>query len=310
MLIRKRVCVYRGIRTTAQFSAKIFAKEPGQEHLWTSDNIANFSFSDDRLDFKGEACSMDLSADGKSYHIRSTANKKAVVDLTFTQTAPGFVVGKTGTSNFGTDPAKPWGRMRHVFWPRCQVSGSIVTQQGPVDFAGRGLLSHALQGMKPHFAAAKWNFVNFQSPSYSAVMMEFTTPPSYGETVVNVGGLATDDGVVIAGASPGMRAQHTEVKGDPDNSWPEPGAVAFVWEGKTKDGKEVKAELRGSLGPRTDRVDVMGELPKFVKQIVAGAAGTKPYIYQYAPKLTLKVTEGGVEREEEGQLFMEATFIS
>ncbi len=40
------------------------------------------------------------------------------------------------------------------------------------------------------------------------------------------------------------------------------------------------AECSGSLGPRIDRVDIMAEVPKFVKQIVAGAAGTRPYIYQ------------------------------
>lgn len=270
----------RGIRTTAQFSAKIFSKEPGKEHLWASDNVSNFSFSADKQDFKADGCSMEISEDGKSYAIKSTANKKAVVDLKFTQAAPGFVVGRNGTSNFGTDPEKPWGRMKHAFWPRCRVEGSIMTQQGPVDFTGRGIFVHALQGMKPHFAAARWNFVNFQSPSYSAVLMGYTTPKSYGETVVNVGGIVTDDAILIAGASPSMHTEHTEIKGDPDNDWPEPGAVAFTWGGKSQDGKDVSAKLEGSILPRSDRIDVMGELPKFVKQIVAGAAGTKPYIYQ------------------------------
>lgn len=141
-------------------------------------------------------------------------------------------------------------------------------------------------------------------------MMEFTTPPSYGESVVNVGGIAIDGEILFAGASPNTKAEHTEIKGDPDNSWPEPGTVAFTWNGKTKDGKDAHAELRGVLEKRTDRVDVMGELPKFVKQIVAGAAGTKPYIYQWDQKMILKVTIDGETKEEEGRLFMEATFIS
>ncbi|KAK5121756.1 hypothetical protein LTR85_004631 [Meristemomyces frigidus] len=299
-----------GIRTTAQFSTKIYSKVPGKPHLWATDNVSNFSFSADKQNFKADGCSMEISEDGKSYTIRSSMNRQAVVDLKFTQIVPGFVVGKNGTSNYGTDPEKPWGRMKHLFWPRCQVEGSIITQQGPVDFKGRGFLSHALQGMKPHFAAVKWNFANFQSPSYSAVMMEYTTPKSYGETSVVVGGIATESGILMAGASPALKVEHTEVKGDPDNDWPEPGAVAFTWSGKTQDGKDVTAKLEGSILPRTDRVDVMGELPKFVKQIVAGAAGAKPYIYQYTPKLTLKLNIGGEEKEEEGQLFMEATFIS
>jgi hypothetical protein len=126
--------------------------------------------------------------------------------------------------------------------------------------------------------AAKWNFVNFQSPTYSAVMMEYTTPPSYGSTVVNVGGIATDGKILCAGSS--NNAKHSEIKGDPENNWPEPGAVAFLWNGTDADGQAVEALVEGSLGTRLDRVDVMAEVPKFVKQIVAGAAGTKPYIYQ------------------------------
>ncbi|EMC91584.1 hypothetical protein BAUCODRAFT_298603 [Baudoinia panamericana UAMH 10762] len=298
-----------GVRKTAQFSAKIF--RPDGKHLWASDSLNDFAFSSDKQSFKSkEGCSMDISEDGKSYVVKSTVNKSSVVDLKFTQSLPGFVAGENGTSTFGTDPKKPWGRMKHIFWPRCQVEGSIITAEGPVDFRGRGMFVHALQGMKPHFAAARWNFANFQSPSYSAIVMEYTTPKSYGETVVAVGGIATELGILIAGASPDIKAEHTQVKGDPDNAWPEPGSVSFKWSGTSAEGKVVSASLDGDIHPRTDRVDVMGELPKFVKQIVAGASGTKPYIYQYTPKLKIRVQVGEEVQEEEGQLLMEATFIS
>lgn len=95
---------------------------------------------------------MNLSEDGNSYTIKSSVSKSSIVDLKFTQISPGFVVGKDGTSYFGTDPQKPWGRMIHKFWPRCQVEGQILTQSGPVEFKGLGMFIHALQGMKPHFA--------------------------------------------------------------------------------------------------------------------------------------------------------------
>ena len=140
--------------------------------------------------------------------------------------------------------------------------------------------------------------------------MNYSTPPSYGETSVSVGAIIKGDQILFTGASPETKVEHTEVKGDPENDWPEPSSAAFTWVGKTSDGKDAKAVLEGNLGQRTDRVDVMGEVPKFVKQIVAGAAGTKPYIYQFTPKLKLKLNIGGDEVEEEGQLFMEATFIS
>jgi len=135
-------------------------------------------------------------------------------------------------------------------------------------------------------------------------MMEYTTPPSYGSTVVNVGGIATDDKIICAGSS--NNAKHSEIKGDPENDWPEPGAVNFEW----SDGHGTEAVLSGPLGERLDRVDVMAEVPKFVKQIVASAAGTKPYIYQYGPRLTLKIKQGQEVKEEEGILFTEATFIT
>ncbi len=108
--------------------------------------------------------------------------------------------------------------------------------------------------------------------------MEYTTPPSYGSTVVNVGGIAQDGEIICAGST--NSAQHTEVKGDPENNWPEPGAVRYLWSGKTKEGRSVSAELEGSLGKRLDKVDVMAKVPGFVKTIVGGVAGTKPYIYQ------------------------------
>jgi hypothetical protein len=128
-------------------------------------------------------------------------------------------------------------------------------------------------------AAATWNFVDFQSPTYSAIMMEFVTPPSYGSTKVNVGGIATDGKLLYAGVT--NTAEHIEIKGDEEANWPEPSAGSYSWKGKSADGATtVEANLIGPLGARRDRIDIMAEVPKFVKTIVASAAGTRPYIYQ------------------------------
>lgn len=205
-------------------------------------------------------------------------SEEAIVNVTMTRSAPGFQVGNDGKTYFGTDLNNPWGSMRHAFWPRNTVEGTITTKDGPIDFKGKGFFVYALQGMKPHHAAAKWNFVDFQGSTYSAIMMEYTTPPSYGSTVVNVGGIAKDGVIVIAGSS--NSATHTRVKEDAQNDWPEPLEIKFTWSGRSKDGKAVEAVMEGPLDERLDRIDVMAEVPGFVKKIVAGAAGTKPYIYQ------------------------------
>ncbi|KAJ4164954.1 hypothetical protein LMH87_006606 [Akanthomyces muscarius] len=297
-----------GIRKTCQFNSKIFSLDESKPHLWSSTPLNNFEVSEDKASFYADDCALELSEDGNSYTIKSLNDQRAIVNIKVTKTGQGFQGGKTGTSSYGTDPKEPWGWMRHAFWPRCAVEGTITTEEGPIDFKGRGLYSYALMGMKPHHAAARWSFLNFQGPNHSAIMMQFITPPSYGCTVVNVGGVAADSGIVGAGCD--NTVTHTAVEADPESGWPAPTNVTFAWSVKDKDGNPVEAEVDAALGKRLDRVDVMAEVPAFVKRIVAGAVGTKPYIYQYGGKATLKLKVGGKEITEEGQIFSEATFIS
>lgn len=109
-------------------------------------------------------------------------------------------------------------------------------------------------------------------------MMEFTTPAAYGNTVVNVSALAKDDQIISAGAS--SSAKHTAAHKDSENDWPEPRTVAFEWKGQTREGSPVVADVTGDLGPRLDRVDVLAHVPGFVKTLVGGVVGTRPFIYQ------------------------------
>jgi hypothetical protein len=185
----------------------------------------------------------------------------------------------------------------------------VVAENGEpvkIDFSGSAMLVMALQAMKPHHAAAKWNFVNFQGPTMCAVMMEFTTPPSYGSSKVNVSGIVTD-GEIIAASTCGT-VEHLKTQLDEEAGWPEPTDAKFVWK-SSKHGKDVEAVIEGPLGDRIDRVDVMAEVPAFIKKIASSAAGTKPYIYQYSKQMTLKVKIGDRVIEEEGKFFGEATYI-
>jgi len=301
-----------GLRTTCQFNTMICYPDGKTPKLWSSDALSNYGFDEEKYCFYADGCAVDLSADGTYFTIKSATNTSSLVNIKVIRTAPGIQGGQDGTSYFGTDPQNPWGSMRHRFWPRCEVEGGIITKQGNIDFKGKGMLSHALQGMKPHHAAAKWNFVNFQAPTYSAIMMDFTTPPSYGSSVVNVGAIVKDDQILYAGTT--NVASHAETKLDSETGWREPAAVKFQWNGTTKEGKAVSAELSGGLSERLDKVDVMAEVPGFVKTIIGGVSGAKPYIYQYSPNpkpnFKFKINVDGSESEEEGVLFYEATFIS
>ena len=229
------------------------------------------------VSFYADGLSISLNEEGDQYSIKAARNESALVNLAIKRVAPGFQVGENGTSYYGTDPAHPWGEMRHRFWPRCVVNGTIITPEKTYDFKGRGVFIHALQGMKPHHAAARWNFVTFQTPTYSALMMEFTTPPSYASTCVNVGGIAKDGEIIYAGATNTFK--HIETKEDQETLWPEPTSAEFRWEGKSKDG-HISAVLSGPLGDRKDRIDVLSHIPGIIKSLVGGVVGTKPYIYQ------------------------------
>ncbi|KAF2682142.1 survival factor 1 [Lentithecium fluviatile CBS 122367] len=298
-----------GLRITTQFNCKVFYPNNEKPFLWSTAPLENYGFDEDQYSFYADGVSVELSEDGSSYTIKSAADENALVDVKITRTAPGFMGGKDGVSNYGTDPKAPWGSMRHVFWPRNNIEGRVITKDGEIDLKGRAMYSFALQGMKPHHAAARWNFANFQSPTYSAVIMEFTTPSSYGSTVVRVSGIVTDGKILFANTHTG-HVKHTETKADDENEWPEPTSISYKWEGKTEDGKEVHALVEGSLGPRLDRIDVMAEVPGFIKSFVATAAGTKPYIYQFGPKMTMEIQVGDETKKEDGTLFGEATFIS
>lgn len=248
------------------------------KHLWCSDPVDKYKFDEAKTGFIADTCSVLLSPDGNTYTIKSESNKGNIVDITVTKVAPGFMVGNDGTTNYGTDPKKPWGSMSHAFWPRCTATGTMKTKTKTYEINGRAMAIHALQGMKPHHAAARWNFISFHTPTYSAVMMEFTTPPSYGRTVVNVGGIATDGELLYAGVTNSVK--HLAATEDKLIGWPEPKAVLANWNGKTKDGQVVSAEIMGDLGERTDRVDVLAHIPAVIKNLIGGVVGTKPIIYQ------------------------------
>ncbi|KAA8904657.1 oxidative stress survival, Svf1-like protein [Sphaerosporella brunnea] len=293
------------LHVSAQLNVKVFFPD-GRTH-WSAVAMNNYAFHESFYSFFADGFSIILSEDHDSFHIKSQLDPETVVDVKIKRTFPGFKVGKDGKTNYGDDPANPWGCIRHIFWPRGVAEGTIEVKGEKVDVAGRALFVMALQGMKPHHAAARWNFIMFASEKVTAIMMEFTTPPSYGTQTVNVG-MVLKDGALVGGTTIGT-VEHTESKPDPDTEWSEPTALKAVWKGKSQDGKEFEAAMDPTLA-RIDRVDIMAEVPAIIKKFVAGAVGTRPYIYQYRQEATLKLKVGEEVIEEKGTMFMEATFIS
>lgn len=335
-----------GVYTTAQLSVKIFKHNDSKsEKIWTTDPLVNFQpngqdFISDDLNFKFE---YNEETKEEKFILKANVNKESRLDLIFKRKSPGFKIGGNGVSVFGYKLEEPWGIMRHAFWPRADVNGTITTikksastvnddnddksttdeseaEDEVIKFEnGKGMFVMALQGMKPHHAASRWEFLNFQSKNYSVVLMQFTTPASYGSKIVSVGCVAKDDEILAATVN--NKIAHVKTENDEETGWNPPTEIKFILNGpgskatdeEIKSGKfkSLTATIEGKLNFIYDKIIIMAEIPNIVKNLVSGIVGIKPVIYQFDNTLKLKLElPNGEMIEEEGDAISETTFIS
>lgn len=290
-----------GLKTTAQFTFRLYNNKTGSEDancIWSSTALENFRT--DGANFYADGVSIEATGN-EQFTLKLTVNPECEVTLNVARLTPGVIFGKDGLTYYGEDVNAPWGSMRHLFWPRCSVQGTIKLKEATVNINGYTMFVMAMQGMKPHHAAKAWNFLNFQSEDYSAVQMEFTTPVSYALTKVNVAILTSKD--LIIATSIDNEIVHEDQEED-DVGWKVPKAITFNFTEGT--GTEVIAKVTGQIKALVERVDVMAEIPQLIKNIVSGIAGAKPYIYQFCNTLELEYDGKKIP----GTAFNEVTFIS
>ncbi|AGO14252.1 AaceriAFL203Cp [[Ashbya] aceris (nom. inval.)] len=299
-----------GLPRTAQFTFRLHYASRPELGTWTSTKLENFRV--EGANFYADNLSLELDSTATSYTLKSSVTAESVVDITFQRLTPGVKVGEDPTTYYGDNTEQPWGTMRHVFWPRNSVNGTVVVHGELItlknDFS---VMILALQGMKPHHAAKAWNFLNFQSETHSVVLMEFTTPKSYANTKVSIGIICDKDSVLSVTID--NEAEHVKPETD-EVGWPVPKALSLEFNGipssvsdkEVASAQKLSARVDVQLKNLVERVDVMAEIPAFVKNIVSGVVGTKPYIYQYADEASL--TYAGSEYK--GFAWSEVTFIS
>lgn len=304
---------------TSQFTFLLKKRDDPEYKVWTSTRLQGAAVveDDNKTDFIADNFSIKLNEDASEYVFKSAVTPESEVELRFKRVGEGFKIGADGISRYGENLAQPWGTMRHVFWPRLSVTGTIKTADKEISLnEAQGLYVMALQGMKPHHAAARWNFCNFQGPTTSVVVMEFTTPVSYGSSRSAIGAIHKDGELIATCIN--TTAEHIDPETD-EVGWPAPKAIKFGLEGpkpgvpnaKIADPENVaKATVTGDLTYLVDRVDVMAEIPAFVKRVVTGVSGANPYIYQYMNEMDVQVEVDGETHKEKGMGYVEVTFIS
>ncbi|KAG5643012.1 hypothetical protein DXG03_001750 [Asterophora parasitica] len=345
---------------TIQFVFKFY--DPAtKETIWKSVNVSNFVTPPPGLDKR--SCKADEfsvtykhtpgSDHPESYTVRANlgTDLQLSFDIARPSTAPGWKVGKGpkgGFTYFGPDPAKPEGYAIHRFWPHIKATGHLIHNGKAETYEGRGMMVHAIQGMRPNLLAASWNFANFQSEQHggvSAIQMEFKTCDSHGRKGPGSGGVWVNIGSLVVGSkliavtaetkypdeeplNDGVisRTTHLNAVHDPDTSYKAPQQILYEWQAPSilpQTSGTAKAKLQVDVGslenPKglIEKVDVLAEIPYVVKMAVNYVAGTKPYIYQWSNPATLSVSgpdsiAPGLSQglEVSGWLFNEASYIS
>jgi Svf1-like N-terminal lipocalin domain/Svf1-like C-terminal lipocalin-like domain len=267
-------------------------------------SITYRSTGSDPVIAEGYAITVNLSAD---FQLGLTVSRPSET--------PGFKIGKGkkgGFSYFGADPNNADGYVVHRFWPRTTAEGHIIRNGAAQAIkASSGMFVHAIQGMRPNLVARRWNFGWFSTPErggVSAIQMEFKTLETHGKkgsgsggTVINVGSIVIGGKLVSVTAETRWKEEEDIVAGDtqsrivhydtvldPDTKYNAPSKLGFYWTAPSivpgSEGR-VKAELEIETGSGhtpeglIEKVDILGEIPWAVKQIVH-ATGTRPYMYQ------------------------------
>ncbi|CAG8517231.1 201_t:CDS:2 [Paraglomus brasilianum] len=287
---------------TIQFSARFFGDGI---NTFKSGNMSNFKLSPDRRSATTDGMKIELNSECTKYTVSLVHANELLISFVFERVDRGFKIGE-GKTFFGSD--KSTGFVEHKFWPKGKVSGNVFINGKPFDLNGVGLFVHALQGMRPHLIATRWNFVDFHSDEVALSMVEFETTPAYGSVKVNQGSLVVKDKLV--GVSVKNAVEFLETELDEETGYHIPREINYTWNGKALESEEAfRVNLK--IRPQTlmDKIDVLNEIPYVIKKIVQ-AMVAKPYIYQWYNEATAEVIIGDKPPIiATGKLFNEATFI-
>ncbi|KAF9428131.1 putative cell survival pathways protein [Podila epigama] len=269
-------------------------------------NLTNFTLSADKLSASTNLMSITRSADGDKFTIQVTNPPDLIVSLTFERVAKGYKIGE-GKSFFGD------GYVSHKFWPACKVAGMMIVEGKAYDMGGEGTVIHAIQGMRPHLVASKWNFADFvgknAETSHRAKLglMQFTTPEFYGSFTVTQGSLVLDDKLIAVTVD--NKSEYVSTKLDEETGYHPPTELNYIWEGKTLEGgKPFKAVLNVKPKGLCQKVDLLAEIPWALRKIVSTFVA-KPIIYQWYDEASAVITVGDEQHKIHGHVYHEATFV-
>ncbi|KAJ3075139.1 putative cell survival pathways protein [Podochytrium sp. JEL0797] len=266
----------------------------------------SMKLSDNKLSASCEEMSIKHIAASNGYHVTFNLSKETMFDIDFIPSDDPFKIG-TGQAFFGKDERD--GYAQAAFMPKAKITGTMTLAGQTSECKGEGLFHHVIQS-KPQ-NVSRWNFVNFQNEADALMLYEFDLPKSGDSS-----GIVTSQGCIVRNGktfaiTTDNRALHVQTATDPMSKYDIPTQILAVWKGKTlDDGVDVKIEISTMLDNNLERIDVLAELPFFLRKLIQKFV-TAPFVFSwYERNAVAKMTVGDQVSEIEGNVLVECSFLS
>jgi hypothetical protein len=229
------------------------------------------------------------------------------------RSAPGFVSTQPPLVATAGHMSKCDGYILEHFLPILTFHGhiqigqeAVVVPKGPL--AG-GLFTHAIQAIKPHLAASRWNVYLMHDPRSNTLlhMVRWKTPAHYGFVEIYQGALMIDGDLrAICGGCDNSVVDVMPVL-DPVSGYAIPRGLAHHW--RAVDGHNFVAESHVQLQNLLGRHDVLDRLPHWLRLIIRRFI-TNPFIYQWLENGTACITLDGQSWCINGPVLIECVYLS
>ncbi|CAO3625068.1 unnamed protein product [Mucor hiemalis] len=300
------------MKPTVSFTCRFYEPTLKINKFKNFNMASEFTLSKDRRSVKTEFCNVTLDPSMSKFKV-SITHPELIMDVDFERIDKGFKVGEGKTYLGGKDQKSAAGIVSHKFWPRCAAKGTVIIEKQLHELEAHGMFIHAIQGMQPQLCASKWNFIDFQAEDAALSIMQFTTTKQYGGIEVNQGSIVLKDKLVCVSVE--NNVQLFDLKKDEKTGYEIPQRVKLTWKGKTikdksdEEVKDVSVEMVFELKNLIDKIDILAEIPWFLKKIVQTFV-VKPYVYQWLDDATAEITIGDEKFSCPGKCYQELVFVS
>ncbi|KXN69400.1 hypothetical protein CONCODRAFT_79327 [Conidiobolus coronatus NRRL 28638] len=281
---------------------------------------SSFKTSSDKLSAECDNLAYERTADPKTglsiYKVHFKPPSGLQGEFTFICSDNGAQIGADGTSYVGTN--QPSGAVKHGLLYSNQVQGHVAAIDGDLkgrlyQLNGQGLFVHATIGDKPYSVLSTSYFTYFRGKDTNLLSLQYFPPSKYNYSGAIDVTVVYKEGRLFTITAESELTRLDNIK-DPDTELSTPKRVNLKFDSYgIKDGKldteaaKLGFELSTNELKLYDRVDVISNLPYFIRKIIQ-AFITKPYIYEYFQPATLSISNGEQTEVIEGNLFYELSY--